>query len=182
MTPRLIRMTDLDPKPWPNGKGVTRDVCGRSRSDGSMDWLISIAELSEDAPFSHFENCDRILTIISGEGIQLIIGNAPPVVCRPMVPVFFRGDVPTRCRITAGPGRAFNVFASRIGPQPTVSALHLAGSHELRLHSALLVNCAAGSVRAGGELMRAGDTLVDPDGANIAAGEEGAGLVIVRRD
>lgn len=180
MSPRFVRMADLVPTSWPNGKGVTRDVAGRTRPDGSMDWLISIAELGSDAPFSHFDDCDRHFTLVSGEGVQLSIGDAPAVSCRPLVPIFFRGDIPTRCRITAGPARAFNLFARRLGQRPTVWTLHLAGYHEIRLQSALAVHCGFGSVRVRGDLMGPGDTLVDSEGEEFAAGAEGAGLVIVR--
>ena len=92
----IFRFSELMPRPWPNGRGVTRDVANKKLSNGSHDWLISIAELVEDAEFSHYEGCNRILTLVRENSIDLHISNLSPVRCNQLVPVHFPGDRPTR--------------------------------------------------------------------------------------
>ena len=72
-TTSIVRFSDLTPRPWPNGRGITRDVANLRSSDGSYDWLISIAELVEDVEFSHYAGCDRIFTLIGANPVDLHI-------------------------------------------------------------------------------------------------------------
>jgi len=159
----IFRFSELVPRPWPNGRGVTRDVANKKSSDGSYDWLISIAELVEDAEFSHYEGCDRILTLVRENPIDLHIGELSPLRCNPLVPVHFPGDRPTRCTLIGGASRAFNVIINRERMLGAVSSAFIAGNHKMMLpHRPVAVHCVAGTVLVQGEVLSTGDTLMAP--------------------
>lgn len=179
MVQTILRVKDLVATPWPNGQGITRDIAGKKSSDGRTDWLISIADLAGDADFSHFANCDRFFTLVDGEGVDLAVDGGKPLRCTPLVPFFFAGDVPTRCRVP-NPARAFNVFVARDYGRIEVSARIVAGGHRIRLARNLVaVYCAFGKLIAGDHVLGQGDTLVDPGILEARAGEA-AGLVFVQ--
>jgi len=70
----VVRFQDLTPVPWRNGGGVTREVVSAGGSGPlSFEWRISIAEVSHAGPFSTFPGVDRIITVIEGEGMDLVI-------------------------------------------------------------------------------------------------------------
>jgi environmental stress-induced protein Ves len=176
----IFRFDELTPRPWPNGRGVTRDVVNRKLNDGSYDWLISIAELVEDAEFSHYEGCNRILTLVRENSIDLHIGTLPPLRCNPLAPVHFPGDQPTRCALTAGSSRAFNVIFHRERMLGTVSTVFIAGNHKITVpHHPVAVHCVAGTVIVQGEALKTGDTLVAPRDRLFQTHETPATLLIV---
>ena len=55
---------------WANGLGITHEVVASPTSD-DWDWRLSIAEVSEDGPFSVLPGVDRILVVATGNGITL---------------------------------------------------------------------------------------------------------------
>lgn len=176
----IVRFSELIPRPWPNGRGVTRDVTNKKSSNGSHDWLISIAELVEDAEFSHYEGCNRILTLVRENSIDLHIDDLSPLRCNPLVPVLFPGDRPTRCTMTGGPSRAFNVVINRERILGAVSSVFMAGNHKVAVpHCPVAVHCVAGTVIAQGEVLSVGDTLVSPQDHLFQTRETPATLLVV---
>jgi environmental stress-induced protein Ves len=178
--PRIVTFSQLTPKPWINGRGITRDVGGKVLPGGQVDWLISIAELTEDAAFSHYESCDRIFTLIKGGTVELTVGQAEPVRCTPLIPLHFPGDSPTHCRVIEGPARAFNVFAGRAVKSAQVSVATIVGGHRERLcRHASAIHCVYGKAVIGEHTLTAGDTILDPQVAEIQARDGTVGLVVV---
>ena len=59
---RRLALADLPREPWRNGAGWTRPVA-RAEADGSgggeLLWRVSLAEISQAAPFSRFPGLDR---------------------------------------------------------------------------------------------------------------------------
>lgn len=176
----IVRLSDLTPRPWPNGRGVTRDVANRAASDGSRDWLISIAELVEDAEFSHYDGCNRIFTLVGKNPVDLKIGDLPPIRCNPLVPTHFPGDRSTFCALAGGVSRAFNVIFNRARMTAAVTSLAIAGNHEAKASQRpAAVHCAAGMVMVQGEVLKSGDTLMAPQDRIFRTGEMPASLLIV---
>jgi hypothetical protein len=175
MTP--IRAAMLTPRPWPNGLGITRDVAGSEGEE--LGWLISIADLTEEAAFSHFPGVDRTFTLIEGAGATLTVdGTVLP--CRPFVPVLFPGDRPTHYLPQGGAARAFNVFAARNAFEARVSVQAVAASHRVAAGEAVLaVHCAEGALAVGDARLEAGDTLLHPGSAPIEAVGAAATAIIV---
>jgi environmental stress-induced protein Ves len=179
-TSSIFRFSELVPRPWPNGCGVTRDVANKKSGDGSYDWLISIAELVEDAEFSNYEGCDRILTLVRENPIDLHIDNLSPLRCNPLTPVHFPGDRPTRCTLAGGSSRAFNVIVNRERMLAAVSSIFIADNHKTTVpHCPAAVHCVAGTVIVHGEVLRAGDTLVAPRDQLLQTHEMPATLLVV---
>ncbi|MCC9310150.1 HutD family protein [Kitasatospora sp. RB6PN24] len=110
---------DRHPTPWRNGGGVTREVVSTGFS------RVSLAEIAADGPFSAFPGRQRILTVVSGEGIELTVGDAPPVVVPPLRPFAFPGGAATSCRLLGGPVTALNLITRH--PDPAVT-LHPAAT------------------------------------------------------
>lgn len=177
MTPSLIRAASLAPRPWPNGLGITRDVAG-SEGEGP-GWLISIADLTGEAAFSHFPGVDRIFTLIEGAGATLTVdGIILP--CRPFVPSLFPGDRPTHYVPESGTARAFNVFAARDAFEALVFVQAIAAGHRVALGAAVLaVYCAEGVLAVGDVRLEAGDTLLHPGIAPVEAIGAAATAILV---
>ncbi len=159
----LLRASDLQPRPWPNGLGVTRDLAS------GPGWLVSIADLAGEAAFSHFAGMDRVFTLIEGPGATLVVGDAA-LPCLPFVPAHFPGDVPTHYRPGGGPARAFNVFTERGRFEARVVLRSIAASHGFRPgEGCVALHCLAGTLGVGEEELAAGDTLLHPGAAPCLA-------------
>lgn len=157
----LVRASALVPTPWPNGFGVTRDVVRHRTASGDIDWLVSIADLVVDAPFSHLPGIDRVFTLVSGDPVDLTLDGAPPMRCYLLVPASFPGDRPTTLTLTGGPSRVLNLFVDRRLRRGRAIALTLASEHAVQLGTTTAaVFCASGSVRVGEAILEPGDTLL----------------------
>jgi environmental stress-induced protein Ves len=95
---------------WRNGAGWTTEIA--ARPGGEFEWRLSVAEVDEDSEFSRFPGVDRTLLVISGPGMTLHVGDAPPVHLSPRRAHSFSGDLPARCTVTA-PTRDFNCMTRR---------------------------------------------------------------------
>jgi environmental stress-induced protein Ves len=176
----IIRAGDLQPRPWPNGLGVTREVVTEGRTEAAFGWQIGIADLADEATFSHFPGCDRIFTLIEGPGATLTLEGRGPLPCRPWVPASFPGDVPTHYRPAAGPARAFNVIADREAFEARVAVRSIAASHPLRCGAAsVAIFCGEGTLETDGVRLEAGDTMLHPGPASFRAIGQAALAVIV---
>jgi len=176
MPPTIIRAADLQPRPWPNGLGITRDVTVQEATEDGFGWLITIADLAGDAAFSHFPQTNRLFTLLGGRGVTLSLDGRPPLPCLPWVPASFPGDVPTHCRMTGGPARAFNVMTDRRRFEARVAVRSIAAGH--RVHSTaacVAVFCASGSLTIGDARLAAEDTMLHPGTTAI----EGPGVAII---
>jgi uncharacterized protein len=71
---RIVRMSVLKTAPWKNGGGVTREIAV-CRVGDELAWRLSMADVASDGPFSPFEGVTRILTVIDGNGMELISAN-----------------------------------------------------------------------------------------------------------
>lgn len=90
-------------QPWKNGGGITREIAVYPVGAGIDDflWRISMAEITQAGPFSHFEGVDRHLTVLSGSlrmdlpdrrhllhsGDSLAFAGDVPIQAAPILPV-----------------------------------------------------------------------------------------------
>lgn len=106
---------------WRNGQGWTREIAaGRMPIDGAAidgrdwDWRLSIAEVEQDGPFSAFSGCDRVLVLLSGQGMRLEFADAAPVeLLPPHARVAFAGEQDVHCALLDGATTDFNVIVQR---------------------------------------------------------------------
>ena len=70
---QLIRLDEVPASPWRNGGGVTRELLAWPEA---ADWCcrLSVAEVTQDGPFSRFDGVQRWFAVLGGafgEGIDL---------------------------------------------------------------------------------------------------------------
>ena len=115
---------------WKNDGGWTTEIA-REPADAASDfrWRISIADIESDGPFSTFPGVARELMLLSGNGIELDIDDAPPLrLTERFQRVRFDGESRVECRLLAGPTRDFNVMTRRDAVRAEVMARPLVGS------------------------------------------------------
>ncbi|AXE77388.1 HutD family protein [Streptomyces atratus] len=115
MTARVLRAADRTATPWKNGGGVTREIAAYPEG-APMDafaWRVSLADVSEDGPFSSFPGVDRTLTVVEGAGMDLMVGGEHHIVDEPYWPHDFPGDQETDGRLLGGPVVNVNVMCRR---------------------------------------------------------------------
>lgn len=111
---QVLRFADHPAQPWANGGGTTRVVATGDH------WRVSLADITTDGPFSVFAGVDRVLTVVDGDGLELVVDGTPHRL-EPLQPFAFRGDAATVAMLPAGPVRAFNVMTDRGSPAAHVS-------------------------------------------------------------
>ena len=67
---RRLALADLPRERWRNGAGWTRPVASAD-VDGETLWRVSLAEISQAAPFSRFEGLDRTAVLAAGGPVHL---------------------------------------------------------------------------------------------------------------
>lgn len=116
----VLRAAGLPVSRWPNGAGRKADLL---IGDG---WMVSLAWLDADAPFSVMPDIDRTITLVDGPGFTLdVAGQALPVGTL-FVPTRFDGGATTRCAIN-GPSRVLNVMTQRGTFRHSVAILDRSG-------------------------------------------------------
>ncbi len=138
---KILKFESQTLQPWKNGRGATRQIAiWPSESDfrkAEFDWRISTARVTESGPFSRFQNYDRTLLLLDGEGLEIrrtapesaesssrslpIFANGVNLglkgakVLKPNFfdPIQFSGDDEVEGRLTLGAVTDFNVFTKR---------------------------------------------------------------------
>lgn len=176
----VIRGSSLQTTPWRNGHGTSRNIVTRLDRGGTLLWQVGIAELTGEAPFSHYPNCDRIFTPIEGEEPpELAFDDGPFEPCELLVPKSFKGEWPTRVRVRA-PGRAFNTIADRRHYTVEVSVFQLEAGDPVETPDApeVVIHCLTGELSTAGDLIEPGDSLLGPGPAAPAAAAKNATVII----
>jgi uncharacterized protein len=114
-TTRIIRASDLVPRPWKNGGGVTWEIAIDPPGAGleNFRWRVSRARIEADGPFSLFPKCERWITCVEGAGFALHFDEGVKLAVPPFQPIRFSGDRPATCRLAEGPCTDINVIARR---------------------------------------------------------------------
>lgn len=175
MSWRLIPGATLQPKPWRNGLGTSRDIV-TVHEGGALLWQVGLAELERDGPFSDYPMMDRIFTPVAGDPPpELAFSGGPFEPCPLLAPRPFPGDVPTLSRIPA-PGRAFNVIVARGRLAAAVHVLRPAAGAKVPPTEAevTVLHCLTGAIAAGLTRAGPGDSLVGGGAFTVAE----AGVVI----
>ncbi len=106
--------------PWKNGLGISYTIADSPRGAGfdAVDWQVSGTEIGVDCPFSNLPGLDRQFMVIEGKGVELTCvdeaGRKTVNLVEPLqVPLAFRGDWTTSCRLLGSPVKVFNVMTRR---------------------------------------------------------------------
>ena len=99
---------------WKNGLGWTREIIRYPNHDDLWHWRLSIAEVDKDGSFSVFENIDRELILLSGEGMRLNFSEGESVILNPPHDKYrFAGERELSAELISGPTQDFNVMWQR---------------------------------------------------------------------
>lgn len=121
---------------WQNGQGWTREIHSEvldpaaARGDGQLpwDWRGSIAEIDHDSAFSAFPGHDRILVLLTGNGMRLDFeGGRSEELLPPHQRIAFRGEDALRCTLLDGPTHDFNLIWNRSRTRGSVMHRPLVG-------------------------------------------------------
>ncbi len=145
--------------------GETLEIAVHPEGAGldEFDWRVSMALVASGGPFSTFPSVDRTLCVLEGEGLELGIDGAPPILLSPdSRPLSFPADVRTEARLVQGPVRDLNVMTRRGLFNHSVERLDAHDLFEARERPRLrLVVCTRGVIDAGdGRVASTGDVLV----------------------
>ncbi|WP_186457628.1 HutD/Ves family protein [Nitrospirillum amazonense] len=111
---RLLPSASRPAQAWKNGGGVTREVARRDDGAGDILWRVSIAEVREAGPFSHFPGIDRVLAVLDGRLLlDFGAGTAPVLVTPETAAHAFPGDVPVSGTPDGGPVTDLNLMVRR---------------------------------------------------------------------
>ena len=99
--------------PWKNGGGSTAEIYRYPEQTDDWLWRMSVAHIEQDGPFSAFPGCDRELTVLQGEGMQLVFDDRIEPVIPPYGQIRFAGEQTPDCHLLDGPTRDFNAIWKR---------------------------------------------------------------------
>jgi environmental stress-induced protein Ves len=114
----LIPANEYRRERWRNGQGWTREIATGSmpgpESTDPWDWRLSIAEIERDCPFSAFPGCDRVLVLLTGNGMRLEFADGTQSdLTPPHGRIAFAGELAVQCQLLDGPTTDFNAIVRR---------------------------------------------------------------------
>ncbi len=107
----IIRARDGRTMFWKNGGGTTLEILREAGDPPAL--RISIANVTEDGPFSRFPDVDRVILLLEGAGFTLDFDTHSVTLDSPFTPFRFGGDSPCYCRLVDGPVRDLNIMVDR---------------------------------------------------------------------
>lgn len=105
----LIHADRIAPRPWRNGGGLTRDLFSWPAS-GEWAWRISLADVTQDGPFSAYPGITRWFAVVQGAGVVLNFAGKRQVLDMHSAPLHFKGALTPECRLQGGATRDLNLM------------------------------------------------------------------------
>ena len=105
----MICADDVEPHPWRNGGGMTRELLAWPSVE-NCNLRIALADIDRDGPFSSYIGVERWIVVISGVGISLAFSNEERTLLRGDDPLCFDGADAPGCRLLDGPTRDLNLM------------------------------------------------------------------------
>jgi environmental stress-induced protein Ves len=109
MSWELVPLAQVEPVPWHNGGGLTRELLAWPQR-GNWSVRLSVAEVARDGPFSQLPGVRRWFAVLSGQGVRLRIDGAVHEVRKSSMPLQFDGAARTECELLGGPTRDVNLM------------------------------------------------------------------------
>lgn len=109
MTLHCIALAAVEPQPWRNGGGRTRELLAWP---SAADWRlrVSVADIDADGPFSAFDGVRRWFAVVEGAGVALAFADGERLCRRGDAPLAFDGAAAPACRLLDGPTRDLNLM------------------------------------------------------------------------
>lgn len=110
MSWKVVSLDEVQPQPWKNGGGTTRELLAWP---AATDWRVrlSVAEVQTDGPFSRFDGVQRCFAVLCGAGVRLVVDGQAHVLTPASEPLTFDGGADTRCTLLGGATQDFNLMA-----------------------------------------------------------------------
>lgn len=125
MSMQQLTAADYKVMPWANGLGQTVEMLRHEDEAGELLWRLSMATVTEDGAFSLFPGIERNLTVLTGEGFDLVEDESGIVHRAALLePVAFAGDIAISASKVTAPCQDFNVMTRRGLPRPEVRVVH----------------------------------------------------------
>ncbi|MBB2189775.1 HutD family protein [Gluconacetobacter azotocaptans] len=172
---RILRSADYRRMKWKNGGGETVEIAvfpAHATLD-NFAWRISMATVASDGSFSIFADCDRTLSLLSGNGLTLAYdGGMGMHLTTASAPYAFPADAATTATLTDGRVTDLNVMSRRTLMSHSVARMGVDGETSLHADKGSVLFCQNGrmAVTRGGTVasLAAQDSLIIGD--NAAAG------------
>ena len=174
--------------PWANGGGRTRELfrLPHPQRRDAFAVRMSIAEVAEGGPFSHFAGVDRQLGLLEGDGMELSLADGRRLTLdAPGQVVAFTGEIGIQCRLLGGALRDCNLMLARDWGRGGLERLSPADGDAVGLEAAdlVLLYLQRGAWRCGGEALPDGGLLLlENEAVTLSASGGAVGwLAIVHR-
>ena len=105
----VVRLADVQPSPWRNGGGVTRELAIWP-DQGLWAWRMSVAQIDANGSFSRFDGVNRWFAVLSGAGVRLDVNGSVHTLSAFDPPLPFDGSATTGCTLLDGPTQDFNLM------------------------------------------------------------------------
>jgi len=112
MTLHTLRCDQVEPQPWRNGGGHTRELLAWPGRDG-WQLRISVADIERDGPFSPYPGIERWFAVLEGAGVRLQLPGGARSIDTDSAPLHFRGEDAPGCDLLDGPTRDLNLMVQR---------------------------------------------------------------------
>ncbi len=106
---QLVRLEDVAPQPWRNGGGSTQELLAGPDAS-AWQWRISVAQITQDGPFSAYPGVERWFVVLSGQGVALHAGPRLVHMTRASPPLQFDGAGAPGCLLLDGPTLDLNLM------------------------------------------------------------------------
>ncbi len=123
-----VELAQCPALPWKNSGGVTRELLAwpppGDSATGNHAWSVrvSVADITQEGPFSSFPGIDRCFAVLEGQGVELDLPGGPHRQRIGDLPIAFAGEQPVGCRLLQGPTRDLNLMGRRIDGRVTLIA------------------------------------------------------------
>ncbi|UTH76489.1 HutD family protein [Chromobacterium sp. IIBBL 290-4] len=113
---QIYTIDDFRPMPWANGGGETLELfrLPHPRRQDAFALRLSVADVRQSGPFSHFAGVDRQLGLLEGAGMELALADGRVLrLDQAGQVVAFTGEIDIACRLLDGPLRDCNLMLAR---------------------------------------------------------------------
>lgn len=128
---QVVDVAALPPKPWKNGGGLTYELARHPEGVDVDDflWRVSIANITRSGDFSVYQNIERVILLLEGDG--MVLESAEGEVYRlttPYVPYRFRGEDRVHAHLAGSASKDFNLMLRRDACSGEVETWYQAGA------------------------------------------------------
>lgn len=172
---------------WRNGRGrswhLAASTDGTDKQD--FDWIVSIAILDGEQPFSAYPGVHRTLSIIGGVGMRIAMDGREFELTTETGPLAFEGELQVLGRALGGePVKDFNVLTNRSRASHVSTRVVIAGRTEVHVTGDItIIHVQTGSAttsinRESIELLSGDTIVVQPRSLNEIAVDGDATLLL----